>query len=117
MAAASYDITIEQGATFLLPLLWKDPQGDPVDLTGYSAKMQVRRKAGSVDPPLLDLSSTNGGITLGDAAGTIVITASATQTTAMTGRTGVYDLELTSPTGVVTRLVEGAVDIHPEVTR
>ena len=41
--AAVYDITIEQGATFRLSLVWKDSSNVPVNLTGYTARMQVRR--------------------------------------------------------------------------
>lgn len=116
MAAAKHDIVIEQGATFQLNLLWKDSGGNPINLTGYTARMQVRRRVNS-DTTLLDLTTENGGITLGGAAGTINVIAAATATDDIAEKTGVYDLELVSGAGIVTRLIEGCVTISPEVTR
>ncbi len=117
MPAAQYDITIEQGATFLLDLLWKDSNGTPVDLTGYAARMQVRRKYDAPDPALLSFTDANGAITLGGAAGTIAIKGLATLTDVVPAKQGVYDLELVAPNGDVTRLVAGIVIVTPEVTR
>lgn len=115
MAAAQHDITIEQGATFQMSLVWKDSTAAPINLTGYSARMQVRRKYSSTDYLLNLVSPTN--IVLGGALGTIAVTAAATVTDDLPAKPAVYDLELTSPTGVVTRLIEGSVLITPEVTR
>ncbi len=114
--AANYDITIEQGATFQLNLIWKDSAGVPIDLTGYTAKMQVRQRYAS-DDAVLSLSTTAGTIVLGGVAGTINITGPAADTAAITIKQGVYDVELTSAGGIVTRLIEGCVAISPEVTR
>lgn len=88
----------------------------PVDLTGYTARMQVRASA-AADAVLLDLTTENGGITLGTTDGTVTCTATATQTAALTFGTGVYDLELVDGSGVVTRLAEGSVCLSREVTR
>jgi hypothetical protein len=116
MAAETHNITIEQGATFRLNLVWKDSGGTPINLTGYTARMQVRRKHTSPDPPLLTFTTENGAITLGGALGTIAIVGLATLTDDVDIKSGVYDLELVSGTEV-TRLIEGAVTITPEVTR
>ena len=43
MAAAQYDILIEQGATFSRTFVWKDSSEVAVDLTGYTARMQIRK--------------------------------------------------------------------------
>lgn len=115
MSAATHNITIEQGATFTLNLIWKDSNNTPVNLTGYTARMQVRHRYSSTDT-LLSLTTENGGITLGGSAGTIAVVASATATAAISDRAGFYDLELVNA-GVVTRLVQGVVSITPEVTR
>jgi hypothetical protein len=116
VAAAKHDILIEQGATFRLNLVWKDSVGTPVNLTGYSARMQVRRSL-NTPTPLLDLTTANGAITLGGINGTIAVIASATLTDDLTARFAVYDLELQSADGTVTRLIEGKATISPEVTR
>lgn len=117
MTAGQHDITIEQGATFLLNLVWRDSTDTLVDLTGYTARMQVRQTHKSADPPALTLTTENGAITLGGAAGTISVVAAATATGDITFKRGVYDLELVSGSGVVTRLIDGVVTVTPEVTR
>lgn len=116
MTAGRRDITIEQGATFTYNLIWKDSDGSPIDLTGYTARMQVRKNYNTSDT-LLDLTTENGAITLGGSLGTIAVVGAADDTSAIDARTGVYDLELVSAGGTVTRLIEGKVTINPEVTR
>ena len=116
MTAGQHDIVIEQGATFRLSLIWKDSTGALVDLTSYTARMQVRQRHTSTTAAL-SLTSIAGDIILGGAAGTIAVVAAATATDDITFRQGVYDLELVASTGEVTRLIEGAVTITPEVTR
>lgn len=115
MTAAQHDILIEQGATFTLNLVWKDSDGNPINITGYTARMQVRRKHADT-AVLLNFTTENGAITLGGAAGTIDVEALADITDG-TVRAGVYDLELENGSGVVTRLIEGKVTVTPEVTR
>jgi hypothetical protein len=112
----SFDLTINQGATFELTVTWKDAAGTAINLTGYSARMQVRETYSS-STSIVSLTS-GAGITLGGAAGTIAIVISATTTAALTAPfSGVYDLELVSAGGVVTRLLQGAATVSPEVTR
>lgn len=114
MTAGIYDITIEQGATFTLSATWKDSAGVPVNLTGYSARMQVRSTYENEDVLVSLTSPTN--ITLGGALGTILATISATDTQKLSIQEGVYDLEL-ELSGVVTRLLQGRATISREVTR
>jgi hypothetical protein len=64
-------------------------------------------------PILYDASSD---ITLGGVAGTITLLIPAADTATFTWWVGVYDLKLTSSSGVVTRLLEGSVAVSPEVT-
>lgn len=85
-------------------------------LAGFTARMQVRKTL-LADPPDLDLTTENGGITLGGAEGTITLNATAVETSAVQSLAGVYDIELISPSGFVTRLLEGQVEFTPEVTR
>jgi hypothetical protein len=115
MTAKIYNITIEQGATFRLNLVWRNPDLTPKDLTGYTARMQVRRRHSDPDI-LLEFTTENGAIILGGAAGTISIVGLATLTDDVSVKQGVYDLELVNGTDV-DRIVEGSVEITPEVTR
>ena len=41
MTAGKYDFLIEQGATFRKVFRWQQSNGDQVDLTGTTAKMQA----------------------------------------------------------------------------
>lgn len=112
-----YDLEIKQGATLSLFATWKDPTGTAVNLTGYTARLAVRETYASVST-ILSLTTENGGITLGGSAGTITLSATATTTAALTAPfSGVYDLEVVSGGGVVTRLLEGSATVSPEVTR
>lgn len=111
-----YDLSIDQGATFQLLITWNDPSGNPIDLTGYTARMQIRPEVTS-STVILEMTTENGGITLGGVAGTISLTKSATDTAAVTADSGVYDLELATADGIVTRLIQGSVVFNPEVTR
>lgn len=115
MPAGSYDITIEQGATYDTTFTWTNSAGSAVNLTGYTARLQIRESVDAAST-LVSLTSSSG-ITLGGVAGTVQVTISATATAALTPGRAVYDLELVSGGGVVTRLLEGAVRITPEVTR
>lgn len=116
-APATLNMTCWQGASFDYTLTWK-LNDVPVNLTGYSARMQVRE---SYDSTAVILSLANGsGITLGGTAGTILLAAAATATAALDATpTGqyVYDLELVSGSNIVTRLVQGTFVVDPEVTR
>jgi hypothetical protein len=112
--AGSYNFTIEQGATFNLLMTWKI-DNVAVNLTGYTARLQARI---DVDETETILSLTTGaGITLGGAAGTITLDQSAAQTAALPKGEYVYDLELQSSSGNVTRLLQGELNISAEVTR
>lgn len=88
----------------------------PVDLAGYTARMHIRASQGAA-ATLLDLTTENSRIALDNTLKTITLTLLATVTAAITWTAGIYDLELVSAGGVVTRLLEGAVSVHEEVTR
>jgi predicted MFS family arabinose efflux permease len=115
MAAGTLDFSIEQGATFNLLLTWKI-NNVPVNLTGYTARLQARVDVEDTEV-ILSMTTSNGGITLGGSAGTISLDQSAVQTTLLPAGTYVYDLELIAANSTVTRLVQGELDISAEVTR
>lgn len=111
------NITIIQGATLDLLVTWR--AGDPpaaVNLTGCTARMQIREKITS-DTALVSLTTENGGIVLGGTAGTIRRFMSAEDTAELDWKTGVYDLEIEFADGTVRRLLAGSVVVSPEVTR
>lgn len=116
MPAAQYTLTIEQGATLAQEFIWKDSDDNPVDLTGYSAEAHVR-ESHDASSTLLELSTGDSTITLDEPNGSITLNATAATTAALSPALAVWDLEVTDAGGTVTRLVEGSVDITPEVTR
>ncbi len=115
MTAATRDFTIEQGATFTQRLIWKDSNRNPVNLAGYSARMQARRSATATEA-LLNLTVGNG-ITLGLMDGTITLSIPAATTDTFTWTRAVYDLELVKPNGDVVRLLQGELSVSVGVTR
>lgn len=116
MPAAVNNIVIEQGATLQLRFIYEDATETPINLTGYTARMQVRRKYASPDI-LLNFTTENGGITITPLTGTMDVVGAATITKDLPTKPCVYDLELVAPNGTVYRLVQGSVSITPEVTR
>ena len=115
MPAGIYNIPAEQGATFTRVLTWRDENDALIDLTAYTARMQVRADYASTTT-VLSLTTENGKITLGGAAGTITLLVSAADMAAVSGASFVYDLELVNG-ATVTRLVQGNFAVNAEVTK
>lgn len=113
MSAGIYRMTCEQGATFERVFSVSDEAGDPVNFHGYSARMQVRPETDSSEI-YLELTTENGRIQLVDNIVTVRIDA---DDTATIPEDGVYDLELISPIGDVTRFLKGTFKLDHEVTR
>lgn len=111
---ATYNITINKGETFTRTFTWKDSNGDVIDLTGYTARMQIREELEDTSV-IVDLT-TGSGITLGGVAGTVKIVIDATTTAAISSGSGVYDIELVNG-AEVTRFLEGSVEFNGNVTR
>ena len=116
MLAGELNLTIEQGATFLLTLFYQDDTGAPANLTGSTARMKLRKNSHS-GQVAVELTTENGRINIVGIAGEINLTISAADTAAMADHdSGVYDLELVTGE-VVERLIEGTYTVSPEVTR
>lgn len=116
MSAGKLNLTIEQGATFRKKLTWQSSTGVPIDITGYTGRMQIRQQLKDA-APLIELTDVNGGIVITGASGEIDLFIDDADTSTFVFQKGVYDLELEAPGGDVTRLVEGSVTVSLEVTR
>jgi hypothetical protein len=68
--AGTYRFNIDQGTTVRRTLRWLR-DGVPVDLTGATARMEIRDKAGGI--LIYRLDTTNGGLTLGGTTGMILL--------------------------------------------
>lgn len=116
MPAASHDFEIEQGATLLKTVTWKDDNGTPINLTGCTARLQARSSTSS-PTVLIDLTTENGGIVITPLTGTLTLNMTATQTAALAFKRAKYDLEVVDAAGFVTRLLQGSISVSPEVTK
>ena len=86
--------TIWKGATFqkVVTLLQGGLGSNPRNLTGFTGVLTIRDRDGVT---LLTLTTENGGLTFGGAAGTVTITIASGVTAGLTWKTGTYDLLLT----------------------
>lgn len=113
MVPGKYNIVCPQGSTFSQDLTYRVNDA-LVDLSSYEIRMQVREKYTSTSAVVsLDRIA---GITV-PSLGTIRITVAATTTATWIPKEYVYDIELVSPSGVVSRILEGKFIVTPEVTR
>lgn len=112
---ADYNIEARQGATWRRVFTWT-VNSSPVDLTGRTARMEVRPKPDSTSVVL----NATPYITLGGTAGTVDLNIPASVLAAISPRTGskfyVYDLEIVSGQEVTT-LLAGRFTVAPEVTK
>lgn len=88
----------------------------PVNLTGYTARMQLRNKIEDTTA-IAEYTTVNGKLVIDTANSTITILVPATDTALYTFSTAVYSLELVSATGVVTPFANGTITLIKEVTR
>ena len=110
MSAGKYDLTIDQGSDFAITLTITK-SGSAVNLTNYTAKSHIRATRES--PTHVPFS-----ITFPDrAAGKLTMTLTSTASTNMAAGQYLYDLEITSGSDVVTRIIEGKVTLNREITR
>lgn len=114
--AETLNFVCDQRANFSRQWTWYTnlARTTAMNLTGYTALMEVRNTAGTL---ILTLSTANSRITLGGAAGTITLTVDDADTEALTPGTYDYDLTLTSSGGTTTRLIEGVFTVHEAVTQ
>lgn len=106
----------DQGSTFQRIIEIKDVDGVVFPLTGYTARMQIRRDVDSTSS-LMELTTANGRIVITAALGVITITLTPDLTATLT-RSGVYDLEIMrTATGDVYKVVRGEFRLEKEVTK
>ena len=106
------NLFIDQGTTFSATIFVTDSNGDSLDLTGFTAKSQIRKTFSSNNFTEFQTSipvPTNGEIILSlDAE---------TSGTLKSGRF-VYDVKLINDnTNEISRVVEGQVEVNPQVTK
>jgi len=125
MGASQYNFTIEQGSSFKMSLVYKDSNGDPIDITDWCARLTWRTSANStqvfssdnIDKSIYDfnIEGSLGKINLLFPAGT---------TNGFDFNTAKYDLELQSDENhyaeggkYVIRILYGTVTIQKRFSK
>jgi hypothetical protein len=107
-----YEITIDQGCSFAMTIELKDYfNNEPLDLTFYSARSQLRKNHNSSE-------GTNFDVSISDASnGVISLSMTSSDTSDLKPGRYVYDLEIEDEDNFVTRVIQGVAVVSPEVTR
>ena len=118
--AGPYDLFINQGEDFEQFFQWQLADCEPVNLTGYAAKCQLRIDAQNTNV----VAEVNVKIT--DAINGRFSLSMTSQQTAAIPTDGVsyrdtkryvYDVKMSSASGIVYRVINGYANVSPEVTK
>jgi hypothetical protein len=104
------NLVIDQGSDYLVTINVETANGTPVDLGGYTSEAQMRKHYTSSRFYEFDTE-------INLALGTITLSMDSNTTNTIAPGRYIYDCEVTSNTGIKTRLLEGIVTITPQVTR
>tara|TARA_R110000772_G_scaffold202490_6_gene312820 strand:+ start:6434 stop:6796 length:363 start_codon:yes stop_codon:yes gene_type:complete len=105
------NLYIDQGSNFTSTVTVEDANENAVNITNYTLRGQIRKSYASS-------TATNFTSTITVAAsGQFTIALSSIQTRDLKAGRYVYDVEVVSAAGVVTRVVEGQVTVNPRVTQ
>lgn len=125
MSAGRHDLYLEQGADFYLLMTLTDDAGNRVDLTGHTFSGKIRKTASTVavigefDFTVLDqgAAATKGQVEVAlPAAESSAFSLDSSADPERTITTACYDIESVNG-GIVTRWLEGTIEISPEVTK
>jgi len=106
---------VDQNATFRFVVEYKDTDGDPINLTGASAKMQVRDTKGG-SKLAFSLTSPSGGIVITPLLGKLTIKMTPTQTNKLFYPKSSYDIMVTDSNANKIKLLEGFITLSRSVT-
>lgn len=108
MAAGTYNLSIEQGASWELQLAIDATAGSDLDITGYTFDAKIAKSYYDDNPVSMTATIVNA------TNGIVKLSLTSTQTDALDAAIEyIYDVDMTSNTGTVTRLMEGRATISP----
>jgi hypothetical protein len=108
--AIKSNINIDQGTTFSLVVEAVHDNNSPIDLTNHTANSQIRKHYSSTN-------SVSFTTNVNSSLSTVTLSLTSTQTANIEWGRYVYDVNITSNSGIVTRIVEGIATVSPRVTR
>jgi len=110
MAVPSVNITIEGGTNFDNTFTMRNPDGTPIDLTGYTGISKIRK----YPKDTLNVHNFTVGIT--SSTGEISISMASTITSEIEEGRNYYDVVLTAADGTVSKAFEGTALVSPTVS-
>jgi hypothetical protein len=116
MPAASYNVVIEQGATWSLILSLKKPNKLPVDLTGYTVKCQIRKPPNFDDGEAEVIAEPVGTVLDPAKDGVLTLILAKEVTAELDFTTAEYDVFVKSATGETSKLLKGKAEFQRSVT-
>ena len=105
------NLQIYRGKTLNFNIIWGG--STPIDITGFQASLQAQSLDGDV---LLDLNTTNSGITIDGSNGKLSFKASSVLTNQVT-KPGRYELEMTNLSGDIYRVISGSISPIEEIVQ
>lgn len=114
--AVSKNFEVDQNATFIFEVQYTlEDEVTPIDITGASAKMQVRDTQGG-SKLAFTLTSPTGGITIDGPSGTLTVKMTPTQTNKLFYPKSSYDIMIIDSNGNKIKLLEGFMTLSRSVT-
>ena len=104
--ARKQNIVIDQGSTFSLDIDLNDENGEPFDLTNYSAECEIKKHYLSANAISLTVTLETGNIN-------ISLTSNASST--IEAGKYVYDVKIIAANNEITRVIEGLATVTPSV--
>ena len=121
MITLQNNIKIDQGSTYRDDIWFLDSNDVPIDVSSYTAVMQIRADYNDDAELIVDANTANGMMIFhegGDAGKlTVLIPSAVSSAITVNGsvRQAVYNIEITSATGEVTRIYSGHCDIRKDI--
>lgn len=106
MAVAAVNIVVEQGTDYQEIFTVNNPDGSPLDLTGYTGIAKIRKFPDST-------TSTSFNVGIVSTAGQVVVSLANTVTDDLKSGRYYYDVIVTSPTNKKLKVVDGMVLVNP----
>ena len=113
--AGQKNFEVDQNATFSFVVEYKDENDNVIDLTGASAKMQVRDVKGG-SKLAVTLTSPSGGIVINGSLGKLTVTLTPTQTNKIFYPKSAYDIMVIDSNANKIKLLEGFMTLNRSVT-
>jgi hypothetical protein len=118
MSAGKYDFSIEQGSSFTLSFIYKDEDKNPVDLTGWCARLIWKTNTGTIETFSTETVNASYRFDIDEPNGKLVLQFPASVTNNFNFNSAKYDLELQSDDDLynsggkyTTRILYGTINL------